>query len=59
MALPSDIESSIIKVAGEMAVFHNRTMLEQQKKPTRLDITFKTYYLQISEIVEEAHKEKS
>jgi hypothetical protein len=58
MTLPSDIEASIIKVAGNMAIFHNQTLLRQQKKPTRLDIAFKTYYLQIAEMVEEAHKEK-
>ncbi len=55
MALPPDIEASIIKVAGDMAIFHNKSLLKQQKKPSRLDVTFKTYYLQIMEMVEEAH----
>jgi hypothetical protein len=58
MALPSDIEASIIKVAGDMAIFHNQTLLAQEKKPPRLDITFKTYYLQIMEIVEESRTVK-
>jgi hypothetical protein len=53
VALPSDIEASIIKVAGKMAIFHNQTMLTQEKKTSRLDQVFKTYYLQVKEIVEE------
>jgi hypothetical protein len=55
MALSSDIEASIIKVAGDMAISHNQTMLTQQKRPARLDVTFKTYYLQIMEIVDYPH----
>jgi|WetSurMetagenome_2_1015567.scaffolds.fasta_scaffold117554_1 hypothetical protein len=58
MSLPSEIEASVIKVAGDMAIFHNKTMLNQQKKPTRLDQTFKTYYVQIKEIIEESINSK-
>jgi hypothetical protein len=58
MTLPSEIEAAIIKVAGDMAIFHNKALLRQQKKPARLDISFKTYYLQIVDIIQEAHKDK-
>ncbi|MBP1707479.1 MAG: hypothetical protein H6Q39_1203 [Chloroflexi bacterium] len=58
MAITPEIEASVIKVAGNMAIFHNQSLLTQQKKPTRLDQTFKTYYLQIMEIIEDAHTTK-
>jgi hypothetical protein len=58
MALPTDIEASIIKVAGDMAIYHSQSMLTQQKTTTRLDQAFKTFYLQLIELVEESHNIK-